>query len=172
MRSDVLWYIGRRILALSLLMLVISLGVFSLLYITPGSIVYVLLGGHVATPAVLAALTEQYHLNDPFIVQYAHWLGGALQLDFGRSILTNQPVLTSILTRLSVTAFLGGLAFILAVVVGVGFGTLAALRRRSTLDRSIVGLSVVGVSAPPFATGLLLLYVFGVVLTSLPLSTE
>jgi peptide/nickel transport system permease protein len=168
-RTDVLWYIARRIMALLLLMLVVSFGVFSLLYITPGSIVYVLLGGHVATPAVLAALTEQYHLNDPFFVQYGHWLSDAVQLDLGRSILTNQPVLSSILNRLSVTVFLGLMAFIISVVMGVSLGMVAALRRRSSLDRGIVGFSVIGVSAPPFATGLLLLYVFGVVLNWFPI---
>jgi peptide/nickel transport system permease protein len=168
MRNDVAWYIVRRIVALSLLMLVISFGVFSLLYITPGSIVYVLLGGHPSSPEVLDALTKQYHLDDPFLVQYAHWLGDAFRLDLGRSILTNQPVLSSIISRLGVTTFLGVFAFLIAVVTGIGFGTIAALRKRTVLDRGIVALSVVGVSAPPFATGLLLLYVFGVALNWLP----
>jgi peptide/nickel transport system permease protein len=91
-----------------------------------------------------------------------------VRLDFGTSIRTSEPVSTVLARRLGLTLFLGAFAFLIAFVFGVALGTLAALRRRSAADRLIVGTSVAGVSAPPFATGILLLYLFAVLLPWFP----
>jgi peptide/nickel transport system permease protein len=162
------WYIVRRLLALVLLLLIISFGVFSLLYAAPGSVEQVLLGTRPSNPQTIEAIREEYNLDDPFLTQYATWLKGAVVLDFGRSIRTSEPVLQGIRDRMGLTLFLGIFGFLIALVVGVLLGVLAAVKKRGFLDRGVVGLSVVGVSAPAFATGIFLLYIFAVVLGWFP----
>lgn len=161
-------FLAGRLLVMIPLLLVISIGVFSLLQLAPSTPERILLGGRPSTPEVLAAIRERYHLDDPFLVQYGRWLAGVVQLDFGTSIRAGEPVLPMIIRRLDITVFLGLFAFVIALVVGLFMGIVAALRRGSGLDRLLVALSVVGVSAPAFASGILLLYLFGVVLDLFP----
>jgi peptide/nickel transport system permease protein len=171
-RGGLALYVGRRLLALAVLVVVISFVVFSLLYLAPGSPEQILIGARPSTQETIDAIRAQYHLDDPFLVQYWEWARGALQLDFGRSIRTNEPVVSAITERLELTLQLGGLAFLLTIGAGVPLGVLAAVRKRTSLDRGIVALSVVGVSAPAFATGILLLYVFAVELDWFPVFGE
>lgn len=154
--------VARRLLAAVGILLLVSFAVFALLYIAPGSVEQILIGPREATPELIAELRAQYHLDDPFFVQYWGYLEGLLQLDFGTSIRTSEPVVDAVRTAIPVTVFLGVYAFVLTIGVGVPLGIVAALRRRSLVDRGIVGVSVAGVSAPAFATGILLLYVFSV----------
>jgi peptide/nickel transport system permease protein len=171
-RAGLALYIGRRLLALVVLIVVISFVVFSLLYLAPGSPEQVLLGARPSTPETIAAIREEYNLNDPFLVQYGKWAWDALHFDFGRSIRTNEPVLDGISDPVKLTFQLGGLAFLITMVLGVPLGVLAAVRSRTSIDRGVVSLSVVGVSAPAFATGILLLYVFAVELGWFPVFGE
>jgi peptide/nickel transport system permease protein len=161
-RGAIAWFIARRIAALGAVLAIISFVIFSLLDLAPGDPVQLLLGPREATPSVVASIRHTYHLDEPFFTRYWDWLKGAVHLDFGQSIVTNQPVMTAIDPRLWLSVQLAAYAFVIAVVFGVVLGVFAATRRRTGLDRSIVGLSVVGVSAPAFATGVLLLYVFAV----------
>src|SRR5712691_9796764 len=161
-RRGLLLYVARRLAALVAVLAIVSLVIFTLLYLAPGSPEQLLLGPREATPASVAAIREHYHLNDPFLVRYWDWGKSAVRLDFGRSIRTNETVTSAIGRRLRLSLQLGGLAFAVALLVGVPLGVLAASRRRTGSDRAIVGVSVVGVSAPAFATGTLLLYVFAV----------
>jgi peptide/nickel transport system permease protein len=171
-RRSLALYVGRRLIALVLLVVVISFVVFSLLYLAPGSPEQILLGARPSTPETVAAIRAEYHLDDPFLVQYWDWFRDALRFDFGRSIRTNEPVVDGIRERFWLTLQLGGLAFLITMLLGVPLGVLAALRRRTATDRGIVALSVVGVSAPAFATGILLLYVFAVRLGWFPVFGE
>ena len=159
---SIAFFIAKRLAALVVLLIAISFVVFSLLYLAPGSPEQILLGARVSTPATIQAIRDQYHLNDSFFVQYLDWARGAIQFDFGRSIRTNEPVVDVIRERFVLTLQLGGFAFILTMIIGVPLGILAAVRRRSAADRGVVAVSVLGVSAPAFATGILLLYVFAV----------
>jgi peptide/nickel transport system permease protein len=143
-------------------LVVISFVIFLLLYLAPGSPEQLLLGPRQATPATVAAIRHEYHLDDPFFVRYVDWLKNAAHLEFGRSIRTHEAVTSVITQRVRLSLQLGALAFGVAMLMGVPLGVLAAVRRRTSLDRSIVGVSVLGVSAPAFATGILLLYVFAV----------
>src|SRR5690348_5891577 len=102
-----IFFVVRRLLALGVLLVIISFGVFTLLYLAPGSIEQILLGTHPATPQAIAALRAYYHLDQPFLTQYWDWADHALHLDFGRSVRTSQPVLSSIGGAASVTVFLG-----------------------------------------------------------------
>ena len=167
-RHPMLWFLGRRLGALLMLLFAVSFIVFSLLYLAPGSPEQVLLGARRASPAVIESLREKWHLNESFLGQYWQWLRGVGQLDFGESIRTGQTVVESISGRIGVSAFLAVYAFLVALVFGLPLGILAAVKKTGVVDRGAVGLSVVGVSAPAFVTGVLFIYVFGVELGWFP----
>ena len=165
-----LLFIGRRLVVLAGLLLVLSLAIFSLLALAPGSAERALLGTQPATPQTLAAIRAQYHLDQPFLEQYWLWLRGALHFDFGQSIQNQQNVSDLITQRMGVSLKLIGFAFAISIVFGLFFGILAAIRERSLLDRAIVSGMIVGVSAPAFVTGIILLYIFGVELQWFPVA--
>jgi peptide/nickel transport system permease protein len=130
--------------------------------------VQLLLGTRQASPELVRSLRHEYNLDKPFLERYGIWLAHAAQLDFGRSIRTQEPVLDGISGRLGLSLFLGLYAFLISLALGVPLGILAAVRKRGATDRAVVGLSVVGVSAPAFATGIAFLYVFAVLLGWFP----
>lgn len=164
----VLLFVGRRLVALVVVLVIVSFTVFSLLYIAPGSPEQLLLGTRPATPQTIRAIRQQYHLDDPFLEQYGRWAANAATLDFGVSIRTDEPVLSAIRQRLGVTLELGAIAFLITMAFGIPLGVIAAVRRQSNVDRGVVALSVIGISAPAFASGILLLYVFAVELGWFP----
>jgi peptide/nickel transport system permease protein len=159
----------RRTLATLVLLLVLSMLVFGLMYLAPGDVARNLLGTRNVTPDSLAQIRAQYHLDEPLPAQYWRWLSHALTGDFGTSIRTGGPVGSLIRDRFGVTAATAAMAFGLSVLVGVPAGIAAARRRGRGLDRFLVGLAVLGVSAPGFAVGLILLYVFAVGLAWFPI---
>ena len=165
-------YILRRLAGAAVVLTLLSFLVFSLLYLVPGDPVKILVGTRRLTPEVRQAVTARYGLDEPLVVRYWHWLTRALTGDFGDSVRSATPVTDVLASRVSLTAWLTIGAFILAVAVGIPLGIAAARRRGSWVDRTIVGWSVVGVSAPGFALGLVLLYVFGLMLGWFPVFGE
>jgi peptide/nickel transport system permease protein len=161
-------FVARRIGIGALLLLLLSFVIFSLIYIAPGSPEQALLGTRPTSPQLLEQLRAQFHLDRPFVEQYWLWLRDALQLDFGDSIKNGRSVTSVIGTRLGVTTYLAAYAFVLAIGAGIPLGVWAAVRRRSAVDRAVVGASVVGISTPAFVTGVVLLYVFAVQLAWFP----
>jgi peptide/nickel transport system permease protein len=169
-KSGALWaYVLRRLLVAIPLIVLISLGVFTLINLAPGDPARALVGSRQATPETLAAIRAQYHLDDPFLVQYLTWLRQVVAGDLGRSIQGSQLVTTMIWDRLPLTVFLGLYGSVVALGIGIPLGILAALKRGSEIDRGVVTFGVVGVSAPAFATGIFLLYLFGVILGWFPI---
>ncbi len=167
--AAVLHFILRRLAIAIPLLLIVSFGVFALVHLAPGDPVRALLGSRASDPATLAAIRERYHLNDPFIVQYGKWLWQVLQGDLGRSIQGSQLVTSAIRQRLGLTIFLGLMSSFLVLFFGILLGMLAGFRRGSRLDRGVVMFGVFGISSPAFVTGILLLYVFGVVIGWFPI---
>ena len=165
-------YILRRLAGAAVVLTLLSFLVFSLLYLVPGDPVKILVGTRRLTPEVRQAVTARYGLDEPLVVRYWHWLTRAITGDFGDSVRSATPVTDVLASRVSLTAWLTIGAFILAVAVGIPLGIAAARRRGSWVDRTIVGWSVVGVSAPGFALGLVLLYVFGLRLGWFPVFGE
>jgi peptide/nickel transport system permease protein len=165
---NLLWLVGKRLIVMALLLVVVSFAVFSLLYISPGSVVDMLLGPNPRTPETVRVLRHEYHLDKPFFAQYWIWAKQAAQFHFGNSIQGRLPVTDEIKARLPTSLFLGIYAFAITMVLGVAFGLLAALRRRTTLDRGIVGGSIVALSTPAFVSGVFLLYVFAIVVHWFP----
>ncbi|HEX6519860.1 MAG TPA: ABC transporter permease [Streptosporangiaceae bacterium] len=165
-----LFFLARRLAVLVVLMVVISFLVFSLLYISPGSVIDTLLGTNPRTPDEVRFLTHEYHLDKSFWEQYWLWASQALQLHFGNSIQTSLPVASEIKARLPTSLFLGVYAYILTMLLGVGGGIMAALRRRSVVDRGIVGSSMVALSTPAFVSGVFLIWLLAIKVRWFPVS--
>ncbi len=157
-----------RVLGTLAILFVLSVVVFSMLHLAPGDLVKTLLGTRPASPEAVAAIREQYHLDDPLPVQYLRWLGGVLTGDFGHSIRLQTSVADAIGSRLGLTLALCGLAFAVAIGTGIPLGVQSAVRAGGLLDRLGTALGVIGLSAPTFAVGLLLLYVFAYYLPIFP----
>jgi peptide/nickel transport system permease protein len=161
-------YVLGRLAGAALLLVVYSFGIYSLLALAPGDPVRLLLGNLPATPETMDAIRVRYHLDDPFLQQYWNWLTDALTLDLGQSVLTGQGVSSAIAERAGVTMQLGALTFVITMSLGVPLGMLAGLRRGRFADRLVSQISMISVSAPSFAIGILLIIVFAGQLNWLP----
>jgi peptide/nickel transport system permease protein len=113
-------------------------------------------------------LRQELGLNDPFIVQFARFVGHAAQGDFGLSYQQARPVKQIILEKMPATLELSFTAAILALVVGVPMGIYTGLRRHSWISQALLAVSLVGVSLPTFLIGILLILIFAVLLGWLP----
>lgn len=150
-------------------LVVSSFIVFAALYAAPGDPLTFLLGGpENRTPERIAAVTEQYHLNEPFLTRYWLWASGVLRGDLGASMQYHQPVAALVASRFPVTVFLALYSSILVVIIGIGLGIVAAVKRSSRTDRLIVGGTTLGASVPTFAVGLFLVTVFALWLRIFP----
>ena len=128
---------------------------FLLLQLLPGSP----FDGEKKTEAQIAILEEKYGMNDPIPVQYARYLKGVFQGDFGTSFkLQNQEITDLVLTRIPYTIKHGALALVIGVVIGIILGAVAAMKRNSWTDHTITVISVLGVSIPSFVLAAFLQY--------------
>jgi peptide/nickel transport system permease protein len=159
-------FVIRRVLQSVLVMLVVSLVSFSLFRYVGDPINAML--GQEASIADREALREALGLYDPFLVQFARFIGNAVQGNFGISYRLQQPVMELILSRLPATLELALISGLLAFTVGVGLGVYTALNRRGWLSSVVMTTSLVGVSLPTFLIGVLLIWVFAVELQWLP----
>lgn len=162
-------YIVKRLLVAIPTILIISVFVFSLQKLLPGDPVLVM-AGEDRDPQTIATLRERYHLNDPVPIQYVRWLGSAAQGDLGISLRTSQPVLHLIAQKLPATIQLAVMAIVIAILIGVPMGILAATRKNTVLDyvSNVVALS--GLSVPNFWLGIMLILLVSVRLGWLPAS--
>ena len=162
-------YIVKRLLLAIPTILIISVFVFSLQKLLPGDPILVM-AGEERDPQTIAYLRERYRLNDPLPVQYVAWLGAAVQGDLGISLRTNQPVLHLIAQKLPATIQLAIMAIVIAFLIGVPMGILAATHKNTALDyvANIVALS--GLSIPNFWLGIMLILLVSVQLKWLPAS--
>ncbi|MFB6815211.1 ABC transporter permease [Streptomyces sp. NPDC056347] len=161
-------YVIRRLAGTAALLLVLSPAVFALLRFAPGDPARTLLGTRSATPEALASVRAAHHLDEPFVTQYARWLTGAFGGDLGTSIRTGESVAAALGERLAVTGQLVLAGFAVALLLGLPLGVLAGLRARRPVDRAVQSLGVLALSTPAFAGGLLLIYVFSLMLGWLP----
>ena len=162
-----LGYLLRRAGAVVPILVVVSVVVFSLIHLTPGDPVRIMLREE-ADPATVATLRHQLGLDQPLPLQYLTWLGRAVQGELGRSIRTNQPVMDAIRQRAPVTLSLAMAALLVALAIGLPAGILAALRRNSVVDVTATLVAISGVSLPSFWLAVLLILVFSLTLGWLP----
>lgn len=161
-------YVLRRVLQSVLILIGISFLTFVLLYLIPADPARQI-AGRSATAQTVENIREQLGLNLPFYEQYFRYLTGLVQGDLGRSYLQKTEVGTLIWSRLPATLLLMLGAIVCELVIGLTMGLIAALRRNTATDTSLMVLSFVGVSSPQFVIGILLLYVFAVQLGWFPI---
>ncbi|MDE0174025.1 MAG: ABC transporter permease [Defluviicoccus sp.] len=128
------------------------------------------LAGEDASPAEIAEIAALYGLDRPLHEQYLSWAANALGGDLGQSLFTNEPVMDLILERVGVTILLSLYSLVLALAIAIPLGVLAAIRANTSIDRAALGVAVFGQAIPNFWFGLILIYLFGVLLRWLPIS--
>ncbi len=160
-------YIARRLLNLVPVLLGITLLVFTFLHLIPGDPALVMAGER-STPEQIEALREQLGLNQPLPLQYLTFLGNLMRLNFGTSIISGVPIAEEIKIRWPATFELSVAAMLIASILGIPAGVLAAVRKNSAWDNLTMSGSLVGVSLPVYWLGLLLIYLFAVNLNWLP----
>src|ERR1700704_4944469 len=146
----------------------ITLLLFTVLALAPGDPFGELASNPAVPPEVRAALRAKFGLDDPILSRYLHWLFAMLQGDWGFSFVSRVNVDTLILQRLPTTLIVIGSSQLLAIVVALPIGVLAATRPYSLFDQIANTFAFVGFSLPTFFTGLLLILVFSVNLGWLP----
>jgi peptide/nickel transport system permease protein len=160
-------FIIRRLLSTVVVMTIVAIFIFLLLHLSPGDPASIIVGDN-ATPAQIDAVRKQLGLDDPLAVQFVRWVGGVLTGDLGVSIFSHEPVNKLIGQRIEPTVSLALTTLLLAVVIAVSFGVLAAWKVGTWVDRFVMVLSVLSFSIPVFVVGYLLIYVFSIKLGWLP----
>src|ERR1700752_4455747 len=162
-----LGYLLRRVFAAIPVMGVVALVVFLLLRLTPGDPAAILAGDN-ATPAQLDRIRTSLGLNEPLYIQFFTWINKLLHGDLGVSLISNVPVLNMIGQRIETSISLALATIVLAVVVAVPLGVIAAWKQGTWIDRFAMALSVLGFSVPVFVIGYVLIQVFAIDLRWLP----
>ena len=159
-------FVLRKTGAALIVLLIASFFVFLGIRALPGDPA-VALGGEDRNPQVVAQIRHDYGLDKPLPVQYARWLGHALRGDLGEDQ-RSLSVSHTIITKLPVTLELAGLSVLIAILIGIPTGVLAAVRRGKVTDYVSTTIGLIGLSVPHFWLGLMLLIVFSVNLQWLP----
>lgn len=160
-------YLVRRVLAAIPVMGVVALFVFLLLRLTPGDPAAILAGDN-ATPERLERIRASLGLNEPLYIQFFTWIDRLLHGDLGVSLISNVPVMHMISNRIEPTISIALSTIIVAILVAVPLGVIAAWKRGTWIDRFVMGLSVIGFSVPVFVIGYVLIQVFAIDLRWFP----
>ncbi|MFQ0815827.1 glutathione ABC transporter permease [Brucella anthropi] len=161
-------YIARRLIQTVMILIGISFVTFILLYLVPADPARQI-AGRSATAQTVENIREQLGLNLPFYEQYLRYLKGLLQGDLGRSYLQKTEVAALIWSRLPASLLLMAGAIFCELAIGLTMGVIAATRRGSHTDNALMIFSFIGVSAPQFVIGILMLYIFAVKLGWFPI---
>ena len=166
-------YIIRRLVQAVFVLIIVTLIVFFVMRLLPGDpiIIYVAQSAQLEAmpPEMVDQLRAQFGLDKPIMVQYANWMLGILQGDFGTSIFYHEDVGKLMAERFPKTAHIGGLALIVGAVLGLLAGLLAAIRRGKWVDKVITPLTYIGITIPVFFVAILMIYFFGLTLGWLPI---
>ena len=160
-------FIIRRLLASIPVLLLVSMITFGLLWLVPGDPASIFLDAS-ATAEALDRVRHELGLDRPFLVRMGEWYLRLLQGDLGTSLLLNRGVTEAILERLPITLSLTAMAFVLAVLLGVAAGVLAAMRHGRAADQGLMSLALLGLSLPEFWLGLVLIWLVAVLVPIFP----
>jgi peptide/nickel transport system permease protein len=166
--SFLLRYIAKRILTLIPILFFVSALVFFLIRLTPSDPMASISGGKRLAEDTRTALVSQYHLDKSLPRQYLIWISGVFRGDLGDSFKHRQPVAYLVASRLSTTIQLVLMSAILAVLLAIPAGVLAAVKKDSALDRLLSGLMVFCVSSPVFLNAIVLMLIFALKLRWFP----
>ena len=162
-------FLVRRLAQILPTLLFVSMLIFGLQQLLPGDPAKIL-AGEEQDPNVVAYLRAKLHLDEPLPMRYAYWVGGVLKGDLGESLRTQQPVLDLVRQKLPVTLQLAGMAMLIAVLIGIPAGIIAAVGRGTWWDSVANGVALWGISTPNFWLGILMIMLFSVTLGWLPAS--
>lgn len=154
--------IAKRLLLLIPTVLLVTFGAFSLQALVPGDAATFVAGGENASPERIAEVREQLGLDDPFLVQYGHWLSDAVRLDFGESLVSNTSVIDEIRHRLPVTLSIVAGALTIGLVLGIPIGLWAGSRYGGVVDRVLLAVTSAGLAIPNFVLAVILINYFAV----------
>ena len=160
-------YIIQRLLLALVVILGVTFVVFLIIHLVPGDPARVILGVQ-ANDENVAALRERLGLNRPFLVQYGSWIWGVVHGDFGRSLITRQPVAPQLAQRLPATLQLAAAALFLGMLIAFPAGIISALKPGSKTDIFTSFVSQIGVTVPDFWMGIMLILLFSLTLEWLP----
>jgi dipeptide transport system permease protein len=166
----VIGFLARRLGLVLVTFFGITVFAFGLIHLIPGDPVMLMFGERNVDPATLAAMRAQLGLNRPLVVQYGLYVWRALHGDLGQSLSTHDSVLREFLTFFPATVELAVSAMLIAVLLGIPAGIIAALRRGSATDYTVMGLALTGYSMPIFWWAILLILLFSVILGITPVS--
>lgn len=159
-------FIAQRLIQSVLVMLTVALIAFSMFRYVGDPIASMV--GQDTTPEQREQLRERLGLNDPFVVQYAHFVANAVRGDFGISYRHRRPVSELLEERLPATLELSFVSAVMALALGIPMGIYTALKRHGVLSKTFMAISLAGISLPTFLIGILLILFFGVQLRWLP----
>jgi dipeptide transport system permease protein len=163
-------FLGARLAVLIPTFLGVTFVAFILIRLVPGDPVLLMVGERGISPERHAEMMAQFGFDKPLVLQYLGFLGNLLQGDLGSSIVTRKPVLGEFFTLFPATVELSVFAMALALLIGIPAGILAAVKRGSLLDHTVMGVSLTGFSMPIFWWGLLLIILFSGILGWTPVS--
>jgi oligopeptide transport system permease protein len=156
-----LGYIVRRILQIIPVFIGTTLLIYFLVFALPGDPLLALFGDKTPNAAVLERLREQYHLNEPFLLQYWYYVSGIFQGDFGTSF-NGQPVADQLVRAFPITIRLALMAVLIELVVGIAVGLIAGLRKGSVFDATSLVVSLILISLPIFVIGFVAQFGLGI----------
>jgi peptide/nickel transport system permease protein len=162
-----LTFLTRRLTGALLVLFLVSVLAFGIIWLVPGDPTAILLDAS-ATPGQAERLRAQLGLDKPLPLQMVDWYGRLLQGDLGQSILLNRSVTAALIERLPVTLSLAGIALVIAMVLGILAGIVAAMNHNRWPDQLVMATALFGLSVPEFWLGLMLVFVFALQLGALP----
>jgi peptide/nickel transport system permease protein len=163
-------YVVGRLAQMLLVVGLMSVIVFAIIRLIPGDPAVVLLGPEGASPEAVRALRQDLGLDQPLAVQYVRWLERVLRGDFGKSFMSKMPVSFLLKKSLPATLHLAAAALLIALVISIPTGILAAVRPRSWIDNLCTSFALAGVALPGFWLGIMLVLIFAVGLGWFPTS--
>ncbi|HSW57862.1 MAG TPA: ABC transporter permease [Dehalococcoidales bacterium] len=164
-------YFVRRLFQSVIVLLIVTIIVFTAMRLLPGDPIRMLITASNTesfSEEQIAEVRREYGLGRPMVVQYFDWVSHLLQGDMGKSILYKSPVTEEIVRRIPITFHLGILAFIIGLIVGIPLGVISAVRRGTWLDTLVTMSANLGITVPTFWLGILMIYLFSLVLGWLP----
>jgi len=162
-------FVIRRLVLVGVVLVAVSMLVFAITSILPGSVAHLILGPF-APPEQVKALELKLGLGDPLWLQYWHWVSRIASGDFGRSLLMDRPVYPLIAEAFARSLTLTVASFLLIAVIGVGLGVVAALRHNGPLDHAVSIGTYLGIAIPEFFWAIVVILVFAATLGWLPAS--
>jgi peptide/nickel transport system permease protein len=162
-------FLTRRLLQIIPTLILVSMLIFGLQQLLPGDPALIM-AGEERDPQVLAEIRQQYRLDQPIPVQYLYWVKGVLAGNLGESMRLKESVRALVAEKLPVTLQLGGMALLVALLIGIPAGIISAVKKETAWDYGANLFALWGLSTPNFWLGILLIFLFSVTLGWLPAS--